>query len=205
MTIDEELSQLEDSVRRLKIEYDIYFGGGSKKPPADLEWRVQSLIKKYSDGHKMSFPQRFRYNTITQRFALFSDLWRQKMKIKEEGYRRPQDALLGVQGVRTAEERAAEQALEGQPPAAGEAKPFTVHCSDADAEHDKVQSLFNAMIEARKATGDAGAASANFDSFKAFVKKKTDQIRKDFGCHAVEYSVELEGGQVRLKAKAKTT
>ncbi len=207
MTVDEELSQLEESVRRLKIEYDVYFGGGSKKPPADLDWRVQSLIKKYSDSHKMNFQQRFKYNTITQRYALFSDLWRQKMKIKEEGYRRPQDALLGVQGVRTEQERAAEEALEGEPAAAAatETKPFTVHCSDADAEHDKVQSLFNAMIEARKAAGDAGAASANFDSFKAFVKKKTDQIRKEYGCHSVEYSVEMEGGQVRLKAKAKTS
>jgi hypothetical protein len=152
----------------------------------------------------MSFAQRFKYNGITQRYALFSDLWRQKMKIKEEGYRRPQDALLGVGGVRTAEERAAEEALE-TPAAGGEDKPFTVHCSDADSEHDKVQSLFNAMIEARKRSGDAAAAAANFDSFKAFVKKKTEQIRKDYGCHAVEYSVELEGGQVRLKAKAKTS
>ncbi len=204
MTVDEELSQLEEAVRRLKIEYDVYFGGGSKKPPTDLEWRVQSLVKKYSDSHKMNFAQRFRYNTITQRYALFSDLWRQKMKIREEGYRRPQDALLGVQGVRTEQERAAEQALEGEQPA-GEAKPFSTACADVDADHEKVQALFNAMVQARKAAGDAGAAAANFDSFKAFVKKKTDQIRKDYGCHSVEYSVELEGGQVRLKAKAKTS
>lgn len=205
MTVDEELNQLEDFVRRLKIEYDIFFGGGSKKPPTDLDWRVQTLIKKHSDSQRMSFQQRFKYNSITQRYALFSDLWRQKLKIKEEGYRRPQDALLGVQGVRTAEERAAEAALEGETPASAEAKPFTVHCSDADSEHDKVQSLFQAMMDARKAAGDAAAANANFDSFKAFVKKKTEQIRKDYGCHAVEYSVELEGGQVRLKAKAKTS
>jgi len=205
VTVDEELNQLEDFVRRLKIEYDIFFGGGSKKPPTDLDWRVQTLIKKHSDSQRMSFQQRFKYNSITQRYALFSDLWRQKLKIKEEGYRRPQDALLGVQGVRTAEERAAEAALEGETPASAEAKPFTVHCSDADSEHDKVQSLFQAMMDARKAAGDAAAANANFDSFKAFVKKKTEQIRKDYGCHAVEYSVELEGGQVRLKAKAKTS
>jgi hypothetical protein len=36
------------------------------------------------------------------------------------------------------------------------------------------------------------------------VKKKTDQIRKQHGCQAVEYSVELHDGQVKLKAKAKT-
>ena len=206
MTVDEEISLLEETVRRLKIEYDVYFGGGSKKPPADTEWRVQSIIKKFSDGHKMNFPQRFKYNSIVQRYALFSDLWRQKMKIKEEGYRRPQDAVLGIQGLRIDEAQAAAEALEqgAARPEAGE-KPFSTHCSDADADHDKVQQLFNAMTEARKKAGDAGAGSANFDSFKAFVKKKTEQIRKDYGCHAVEYSVEMEGGQVRLKAKAKTT
>ena len=205
MTVDEEISLLEETVRRLKIEYDVYFGGGSKKPPADTEWRVQNIIKKFSDGHKMSFPQRFKYNSIVQRYALFSDLWRQKTKIKEEGYRRPQDAVLGIQGLRIDEAQAAAEALAERPGEETGEKPFTTHCSDADADHDKVQQLFNAMTEARKKAGDAGAGSANFDSFKAFVKKKTEQIRKDYGCHAVEYSVEMEGGQVRLKAKAKTT
>ena len=40
MTVDEELNLLEDNMRRLKVEYDVFFGGGSKKPPADTEWRV---------------------------------------------------------------------------------------------------------------------------------------------------------------------
>ncbi len=200
MTVDEELNQLEESVRRLKIEYDVFFGGGSKKPPTDTEWRVHSLMKKYGDaGGKLTFPQRFRYNTIAQRYALFSDLWRQKLKIKEEGYRRPQDAVLGIAGLRTEEEHQAAEALrEGE---AAEAGPFRVACSDADADHDQVQALYNALVEKRKQAGET--APAAFDSFKSFVKKKTEQIRKDYGCHTVEYSVEVENGQVRLKAKAR--
>jgi hypothetical protein len=201
MTVDEELNQLEESVRRLKIEYDVFFGGGSKKPPTDTEWRVQTLVRKYSDAAKMSFPQRFRYNSIVQRYALFSDLWRQKLKIKEEGYRRPQDAALGIVGLRTEEEHAAAAELKGE--AAPEPQgPFKVACADADAEHDKVKALYQALMDARQKNGEAAPAAA-FDSFHGFVKKKTEQIRKDFGCHAVEYTVELEGGQVRLKAKAK--
>jgi len=46
--------------------------------------------------------QRFRYNEMAQRYAIYSDLWRKKGRIREEGYRRPQDALLSVQGVREA-------------------------------------------------------------------------------------------------------
>ena len=207
MTVDEELNMLEDSMRRLKIEYDVFFGGGSKKPPADTEWRVQSLIKKFSDSGKMNFSQRFRYNSIAQKYAIFSDLWRKKMKVKEEGYSRPQDALLGVQGMRTEEEHKAEAALSGEAGANAEAKagdpgaPFSVVCADADADHARVQALYEAMMNAKKQAGEN--AGASFDSFKMFVKSKTEQIRKDFGCHAVEYSVELENGQVKLKAKAK--
>ena len=84
MTVDEELNLLEDNMRRLKVEYDVFFGGGSKKPPTDTEWRVQTLIKKYSDGGRMNFSQRFRYNSIAQKYAIFSDLWRKKARTTAE-------------------------------------------------------------------------------------------------------------------------
>ena len=103
MTIDEELSQLDSHLRRLKIEYEIFFSNPTKRPPADIEWKVLALLRKFSDGTRMSFSQRFRYNEIAQRYAIYSDLWRKKSRIREEGYRRPQDALLSVQGVRLAE------------------------------------------------------------------------------------------------------
>jgi hypothetical protein len=35
------------------------------------------------------------------------------------------------------------------------------------------------------------------------VQKKTEQIRKQYGCEGVEFSVELNDGHVKLKAKAK--
>ncbi len=200
MTVDEELNVLDENIRRLKIEYDVYFGGGSKKPPADTEWRVQNLLKKYSDSAKMNFAQRFRYNSIAQKYAIFSDLWRQKLKIKEEGYRRPQDKVLAIQGMRAEEEKEAAKALESG--ATAQNKPYTANFSNVDAEHDQVKALFDAMIAAKAKLGEKTPAGS-VDSFKVFVKKKTEQIRKDYGCHAVEYSVETENGQVRLKAKAK--
>lgn len=199
MTIDEELNVLEDNLRRLKVEYDVYFGGGAKRPPADTEWRVQSALKKYSDGSKLSFAQRFRFNTLQQRYAKFADLWRQKSKIKEEGYRRPQDAVLGIQGLRHEQELAAAHALDGE---SSEAEPFKIACSDANTDQASVKKLFDAMMDARKKAGQPVDPNS-FESFKRFVAGKTDQIRKEYGCHSVEYSVEFQEGQVKLKAKAK--
>jgi hypothetical protein len=197
VTVDEELNLLEDNMRRLKVEYDVFFGGGSKKPPTDTEWRVQAMIKKYSDGGRMNFSQRFRYNSIAQKYAIFSDLWRKKIKIREEGYSRPQDAMLGIQGIRTAEEHAAQAALH-----LAANKAFSVVCYDLESDKNNVEALYHAMMEAKKKAGEASAAS--FESFQSFVRKKTEQIRQDFNCKAVEYTVELQNGQVRLKAKAKS-
>ncbi len=80
--------------------------------------------------------------------------------------------------------------------------PSAWHCGDARAEKDQVRKLYQALTEAKKKSGES--VSGNLDSFSSFVQKKTDQIRKQYGCEAVEYTVEMQNGQVKLKAKAKT-
>jgi hypothetical protein len=194
VTIDEELNVLEDALRRLKIEYDVYFGGGSKRPPNDLEWRVQSLVKKHSDTGKLNFQQRFRYNSLAQKYAIFSDLWRQKMKVKEEGYRRPSDAMLGIQGLRT------ESALEAVE-TASTPEAFSIRCGEKMPNSEQVRSLYEAMMQARKAAGE-GASAGSIESFTKFVRTKTAQIRQEMKCESVEFSVEVEQGRVKLKARA---
>ncbi len=205
MAIDEELSLLDSHLRRLKIEYEIYFSNPTKKPPTDLEWKVLNLLRKFSDGGRMSFMQRYRYNEMAQRYAVYSDLWRKKGRIREEGYRRPQDALLSVQGVRPAEPEVTHKAYgvsaAAMSAAAGAGDAVSVECSDAKAERGQVEKLFHALADAKKKAGKD--VSGSIDSFASFVEKKTEQIRKQYGCHAVEFTVEMQDGDVRLKAKAK--
>jgi len=212
VTIDEELTLLESQLRRLKIEYEVYFSNPTKKPPTDVEWKVLSLLRKFSDGGRMSFHQRFRYNEMAQRYAIYSDLWRKKGRIREEGYRRPQDALLSVQGVRPAEEHepkhrpayglsnAAAAAAVATAPTLNEG-PLAFQCSDARTEHEQVEKLYKALTDAKKRAGES--VTGNIESFTSFVQKKTDQIRQQHGCRSVEYTVETQDGHVRLTAKAK--
>ena len=53
--------------------------------------------------------------------------------------------------------------------------------------------------------GDSGGEDGNVaaDAFKKFVSQKTEQLKRELRCEQVEYSVEVENGQVRLKAKGK--
>jgi hypothetical protein len=207
LTTDEELNLLDTQLRRLKIEYEIYFSNPTKKPPTDIEWKVVALLRKFSDGGRMNFSQRFRYNEMAQRYAIYSDLWRKKSRIREEGYRRPQDALLSVQGVRTTEEDHKPQhpkaygVSRAAAAAAGAESPhFILHNVD-QGEREQVERLYNTLVAAKKKAGEK--VSGNLDSFAAFVQKKTKEIEKQHHCGAVEYSVEIASGQVKLKAKAK--
>ncbi len=211
VTTDEELNLLDSQLRRLKIEYEIFFSNPTKRPPSDIEWKVLSLLRKFSDGGRMNFSQRYRYNEMAQRYAVYSDLWRKKSRIREEGYRRPQDALLSVQGVRVAEDEHKSQhhpvygvshaAAAAAAAGASSSPHFTLHSVD-QAEHEQVERLYNTLVAAKKKAGES--VSGNIDSFTAFVQKKTEQIRKQYHCENVEYSVELTGGHVKLKAKART-
>jgi hypothetical protein len=203
------LGVLETQLRRLKIEYEVYFSNPTKRPPTDIEWKVLALLRKFSDGGRMNFSQRYRYNEMAQRYAVYSDLWRKKSRIREEGYRRPQDALLSVQGVRTEEEsKPQHHPVYGLSKAAGAAagggpvtsQPFTMHENEAGRE--QLERLYNTLVAAKKKAGENVTGSV--DSFATFVQKKTEQIRKQYKCDSVEYSVELTDGGVKLKAKAKT-
>jgi hypothetical protein len=213
VTTDEELTLLDQQLRRLKIEYEIFFSNPAKRPPTDVEWKVLSLIRKFSDGARMSFSQRFKYNEMAQRYAIQADLWRKKMRIREEGYRRPADKILSVQGVRVSEEREGKHPVYGVGrkaqtadaetlPGDGRAdQPFSIQCSGAAAEREQVESLYRALTDAKQKSGEK--ISGNLDSFAAFVQKKTSEIRKQHHCDTVEYSVEMQDGHVKLKAKAK--
>src|SRR5215216_245827 len=85
MSVDDMLARLEDDVRKLKVEFDIYFNGSAKRPPYDTKGRVETLIKRLADERTFAYAQRYRYNSIVARYTSFRDLWRRTMQEREEG------------------------------------------------------------------------------------------------------------------------
>lgn len=181
MTVEEDLNKLEDDMRRLKIEYEVYFSGGMPRPPQDILFRVERTVKRYSaDASKLNFGQRFRFNTLLQRYAVHSELWRKKLREKEEGRGR-----FAVQ--RT------------EAPAGSAGSGVRVVCSDPEKEKDKVDQLLKAMVEAKRQVGES---VDNIDplAFSKFVREKTQQIKDSLGCDKVQFSVSVEEGKVKFKA-----
>ena len=201
-TIDEELSTLEKDIRQLKIEYDQYFGGGRKRPPTEIEWRIDMLIKRYSErGGELKFAQRFRFNNLSQTYAKYKDIFRKKLALKEEG--RTQRHF-GAAAKQIEAERAEEHGKEETAAAAaGAAKSFRMTCSEPERETDKVEQLYQAFLQAKQQAGEhTGKLSRS--NFNEFVLKKTRELQKQKNCKDVEYVVETVSGQVKLKALVKS-
>lgn len=84
VAVDQQLSKLEDDIRKLKIDFDIYFDGSAKRPPLEARARLESQIKRMSDNRNLSFAQRYQLNTLISRFTSYRELWRRSLKAKGE-------------------------------------------------------------------------------------------------------------------------
>jgi hypothetical protein len=196
LTIDQELDLLDDAFRRLKVEYDIYFAGGNKRPPVDNESRVQAQIRRYMENSRLTSAQRHRLTAMAQRYAVFADLWRRKVRVKDQGYRRPEDKLIGVGGFGHLDE--SEAHAHGTPHKPAKEREYSESFILFSSDVFEVLPLFEAVVRAREAVGQP---LGGFDPFASFVQFKTGSIRNQFKCQAVEYTVTVKGGQVQLKAR----
>src|SRR5689334_9949479 len=80
--IDQQLTRMEDDIRKLKVEFDIFFNGGSKRPPLEARARLDALMKRLSDNRNLTYAQRYLFNTLTARFVSYRELWRRNLKAK---------------------------------------------------------------------------------------------------------------------------
>jgi len=198
-TVEEDLNQLERDIRQLKIEYEQYFGGGKARPPTDIEWRIDTCLKRYSDrGAEMNFGQRFRYGNLTQLYSRFRYIFRKRMKQKEEG---TVQRHFGAAAREIEEGRARKRAE--QEKSVTERFPFSVSWNDPDSEKRKVEQLFAAFRNAKASAGEE-TESLTIEAFQRFVRQKTAQLKKQQDAHEVEYVVTVEDKQARLKARVKS-
>jgi hypothetical protein len=211
-TIDEELAQLERDIRQLKIEYDQYFGGGRKRPPTEIEWRIELLIKRYAErGGDLKYGQRFRLNNLTQTYAKYKDIFRKKTQQKEEGkvQRHFGAAAKAIEAERAHKNPGKPVETQVGTPATPQVNApatapgaFRVTCSEPEREPDKVDQLYQAFLQAKQQAGEQ-TGKLSRSSFNEFVLKKTKDLQKQKNCREVEYVVEVVGGQVKLKALVK--
>jgi hypothetical protein len=183
-TVEEQLTRLEEDIRRLKIEFDIYFNGASKRPPYDTKGRVDTLIKRVADDRTLTFAQRYRYNSLAARYSSFRDMWRRTMQGREEG----RDPVFAARATAKAEIR-------------NEIEKVSFVCLDAGKEVETVKNLYDSLLEAKRRCGEP-TEDFSFPRFHRLIASKAEGLKERLGCDKVKFSVAIEAGHVSFKAKA---
>jgi hypothetical protein len=80
--IDQQLVRMEEDIRRLKIDFDVYLNGAVKRPPLEARARLEAFIKRIADNRNLTYAQRYQFNTLVARFTSYRELWRRTLKAK---------------------------------------------------------------------------------------------------------------------------
>jgi hypothetical protein len=82
---DREMSRLEAEIKRLEVEYNMFFAGRLPRLPWETRARVEQLVKRYDRMNLSNTAQRFRFGTVQARFMSFCELWERNLRAKEDG------------------------------------------------------------------------------------------------------------------------
>lgn len=81
-SVEEQIDRLEEDIRRLKIDFDIYFNGGVKTPPHAARASLEARLSRLNGDRTMSYGSRYKLNTIMSRYNSYRHLWRRRLREK---------------------------------------------------------------------------------------------------------------------------
>lgn len=186
------LELLEESLNRLKAQYDLFFMGARKLPPMEDRRRLDARIHEMAKEKFRENGRRFRFNTIVSRYNQLKELWTRRMREREEGptdYRR----------------RAAALAAEPAPPPPPELRETSrspgsyVKVSGNGHDTDAIRELYDRVVEANRALGVDTRMS--MEQLTAVVSQQAQAIRDRYQAPAIAFRIDTSEGKVKLRAK----
>jgi hypothetical protein len=209
---EREMIHLEAEIRRLEAEFNMFFAGRLPRPPWETRAKVAALVKRHDQSFIRNTADRFRFESLQNKYSKFLELWERQMTNKELG--RP---TMGARRSAPPPAPAAEpEAVKGKEKhkddkrkddkhkddkhkekVAAKADPEMVRFGRGEAADDRVKQLFEQLAAAKKQVGEK---PIEIDRLAALVKA---QVAK-FGAEGkdVAFKVALKDGKVQLTAKA---
>jgi hypothetical protein len=195
MALLEDIDAIERMIRQVQIDWDKFFSGLEKKPPNELKSRLEALIRRYANAEIRGNTERFRYQTLTARYASLNDLWGKKLRAREEG------KAFGVHGLKAEvlPPPPPTPAVQGTRPGAAGPRSDEFRVQNVEQDGQTVRDLYERFLEARAGNGEN--AAVKYESFQKLIGQQASRILTDKGGQAVEFRLETKDGKVSLKAK----
>jgi hypothetical protein len=176
------LQALEAELKKLEAEYNMFFSGRLPRPPLETRSRVEAMVKRWDRGHIETAADRFRFHNMQARFQKFVELWDRGLRAREEGRPGP---FAHHQPKAPAKQDADSKVL------------YVTAFKDPMREMDKLHSLYDTLMDARRQIGDDVVP---FHRFAALVKDQVSKLR-DTGSPEVAFRVAVKDGKVNFTVR----
>ena len=176
-TFERNIKTLEDRIRTLRIEWDLFFCGQRKVPPTKELEDLDALAKSLNNSKIGDNAVRFKFASVYSNYIAMSELWKKRLRNQEEG-------KFKIRPVRRSAPTAA--------PA------DAVVLSGPSGQNIKIKSLFHQFLNM---ANPEEVKSLNFQNFSVKISQQVEAIMRKTGCREVQVSVRMEDGKVKLKAK----
>lgn len=177
MSLAEDIVRLEQGLRELMIKYEQYFLGIEKREPLQLLDEVERHAKRYQSTAISNTMLRFKYQTLITSFHVHKQKWSRITRLIEEGkYHR-------------------NRPRESAPPPAPLLPP-----APEDAELERV---YRQYLAARRAC-NLPTDNVSRERIADAIERQKPLIARKYGCDAIEFSVVVENGSPRIKARPKS-
>ena len=187
---DQQMMQLETEIRRLEAEFNMFFAGRLPRPPAETRARVAALVKKHDQSFIRNTADRFRFESLQNRYSKFIELVERQLTNREMG--RP------VAGARRVQEPPPPP-RRPDPKDAPQGEPGMVRFTrdqQLSADSEPVKKLFDELADAKKQVGESPLA---IDRLAALVRAQVDKFAAEG--KDVTFKVAMKDGKVSLTAK----
>jgi hypothetical protein len=184
-SVQRDLQALAAELKRLEAEYNMFFAGRLPRPPWETRARVEAMLKKWDSGVIETAIDRFRFQTLQTRFAKFAELWDRGQRAREEGRPGPFPLPPPKEPKRKKPEEPETRIL------------YVTALHDPMREMDKVHSLYQSLMDARRQSGEEVVP---FHRFAALVKDQVSKLRFE-GTREVAFRVAMKEGKVSLTVR----
>jgi hypothetical protein len=197
LDIEEDINRLNHGIRLLKVQYDQYFAGGLPRPPLELRWQLEKIIKRHENTRKLTVTQRFQFNTLVGRFNSFLGLWNKHARAIEEGRPVPGSPRRAA----PAADPVASREAGAEAKAAGQAAIIAQQVIEgADAGRPELHDFFERYKDVCRSAGQA-VEGMSYSSFAQQIARKTEAVKSRAQCDAVRLRLTQEDGRLRLTAQ----
>lgn len=193
-------------IRRLKVQYDLYFIGSLPRPPIVQRDMLHRHIRHLEGVRIRNAATRFILNNLVNKFNVLVELWNKKVRRREEGERLHPLAARAV----LREQQAAGLSPSPPPQAAARPKPqrrpptappdsgaWRVAASQADESN--LRGLYEDYLVAGRRAGED--RQADFSRFAKEIARQAAALKQKRDCEAVDFRIYCDGKKVKIKAR----